>query len=109
MDLINGGWASEKILDLIEHIKQNKYSSELYPGSSLGRLLISKPENGKLNYQRTLTVETKMNMKEISFEYSDWDIISDISESPVLRKAECEPEKLIDMFEEFLKWNKNWF
>tara|TARA_R100000935_G_C2713494_1_gene115035 strand:+ start:63 stop:485 length:423 start_codon:yes stop_codon:yes gene_type:complete len=108
VDLIKGGWANEKVLDLIEHIKNSKYSSEFYPGSSLGRLLISKPENGKLNFQRTLTVETKMNKKEIVLEYSDWDAIKDKSENPVLWRNECQPENLIEKFNEFIKWNKNW-
>ncbi|MAL58552.1 MAG: hypothetical protein CMC14_00740 [Flavobacteriaceae bacterium] len=107
-DLIKGGWANETVLDLIDHIKNSKYSSEFYPGSSLGRLLISKPENGKLNYQRTLSVETKMNEKEIVLEYSDWDTINDKSENPVLWRTECQPENLIEKFDEFIKWNKNW-
>lgn len=109
VDLIKGGWANEKVLDLIEHIKKSNYSSEFYPGSSMGRLLISKPKNGKLNYQRTLSVETKMHQKEIVLEYSDWDIIKDKSENPILWRTECLPENLIEKFEEFIKWNKNWF
>jgi hypothetical protein len=106
--LIKGGWANEKVLDLIEYIKSSKYSTEFYPDSSLGRLLISKLENGKLNYQRTLTVKTKMNQKEIILEYSDWNAIKDKSENPVLWKAECQPENLIEKFNGFIKWNKNW-
>ncbi|MGV7105755.1 hypothetical protein [Flavobacterium sp. U410] len=107
-DLIKGGWANEKVLDLIEYIKSSKYSTEFYPDSSLGRLLISKLENGKLNYHRTLTVKTKMNQKEIILEYSDWNVIKDKSENPVLWKAECQPRNLIEKFNEFIKWNKNW-
>lgn len=108
VDLVKSGWANKNFLDLIEHIINSKYSSELYPGSSLGRLLISKPENGKLNYQRTLTVETKMNKKEIALEYSDWDNIKKVNETNVLWRTECVAENLIEKFDEFLKWNKNW-
>ena len=106
--LIEGKRATEKVMELIEYIENSKYSTELYPGSSLGRLLISKPEGGKLNYQRTLSIDTSPFRKRILLEYSDWDTVQDRSENPVLWRVECEPENLIDTFEGFIKWNKNW-
>ena len=52
------------------------YSTKLFAGSSMWRLLMSKPDpNGKLNYQQTLTISWNYKTLMYILEYSDWDII----------------------------------
>lgn len=109
-DLIEGGWANEAVLNLIKYIRKTQYSKLLFPGSSLGTLLISKPRNGKLNYQQTLSISDQGSKNKIKLNYSDWDIINkeEDAERAILWNEEINNEELIDKFEEFMNWNRNW-
>jgi hypothetical protein len=106
--IVNGGWANEKMINFINYVKKSKYSSQLYPGTSLGVLLISKPENGKLNFQRTLAIDSKKNQNKVTLKYTDWDTIETEKEDPTLWEEECDFVELEIKFEEFMKWNKYW-
>ena len=76
----------------------------------MGTLLISKPTNGRLNYQQTLAISISEEKGKIELEYSDWDKINNRDEwrNAILWKAECYEDKLKDKFLQFIKWNKNW-
>lgn len=108
--LISAGWTNEKVLQLIDHIRKTKYAAELFPGSSMGALLLSKPRRGKLNYQQTLTVSFDNQRNKFIMKYSDWDIIDnkDEWEKSILWEAECIGEELTNKFDEFIAWNTNW-
>lgn len=107
---IHSGWTNKAVIDLIEYIRQTPYADKFFPGSSIGTLLISKPKNGKLNYQQTLAVSVDNQTNRIFLKYSDWDTIDrqEDWEKTILWTAECSTEDLKDKFEEFIKWNKNW-
>jgi hypothetical protein len=108
--LISAGWTNERVLHLIEYIRKSKYAAELFPGSSMGTLLISKPRHGQLNYQQTLAVSFDNQKNNFIMKYSDWDIIDnqDEWEKSILWKVECNGEELKNKFDEFIMWNTNW-
>ena len=108
--LIAGGWTNKAVVDLIEYIRNTHRAGIFFPGISLGTLLISKPENGKLNYQRTLAISVNSQTNKIYLTYTDWDTIDKQEEweRTVLWSAECSEEQLQDKFAEFLKWNEKW-
>jgi hypothetical protein len=108
--LISGGWTNNYVLELINYIRTSEYADRLFPGTSLGTLLISKPRNGKLNYQQTLAISVNNEKTKIKLTYSDWDVIDrrEESQKAILWKAECNGEKLKETFCEFMEWNKNW-
>ena len=110
-DLLPGGFTSQEIVDLVKYISESKFSYHLFPGSSLGRLLISKPRQGKLNYQQTLTIELKWNSGIIKLTYDDWDTLNagDKTSNAILWTKECSGKQLFDNFNEFVSWNKSWF
>jgi hypothetical protein len=107
-DLISGGWTNEYVLDFINYIRTTEYANIFFPGSSLGTLLISKPTNGKLNYQQTLAISVEN--EKIKLKYSDWDAIDtpDDWKKTVLWIAECHGRELKVKFLEFIEWNTNW-
>ncbi|MBK9726529.1 MAG: hypothetical protein IPO86_00260 [Saprospiraceae bacterium] len=107
---VKGGWANESIINLVRYIISKEYDDKFFPGSSLGRLLISKPKDGILNYQQTLTISTDQETNKIKFEYSDWDTIEDKKdfEKSIIWSCECLDSQLQEKFEEFISWNKNW-
>lgn len=109
-NLISGGWTNKGVINLIEYIRKKNHADNFFPGSSLGTLLISKPKNGKLNYQQTLAVSVDKLTNKISLSYSDWDTIDKQEDwkSAILWTAECSEEQLVFKFEEFAKWNKKW-
>lgn len=108
--IINGGWTDESVLGFINYILQTDYADRFFPGSSLGTLLISKPEKGRLNYQRTLAISFDRQASIFRMTYSDWDTIAseDDGSKAVLWTAECSGNELQFKFDEFMKWNKNW-
>lgn len=96
--------------NFIDWILRTGYSNELFAGSSMWRLLISKPTiDGKLNYQQTLKIEFDNATSLYSMEYSDWNTIdsSEEYEKAIIWKRKCTKLELITNFLEFIKWN-NW-
>ncbi len=108
--LITGGWTNKHVLELINYIRTTKYADMFFPGSSLGTLLISKPKNGRLNYQQTLAISVDKENDKIELKYSDWDTIDNQDEwqKAILWRGECKGDKLKDKFLEFIEWNENW-
>lgn len=108
--IVKGGWANESIINLVTYIITKEYDDKFFPGSSLGTLLISKPKDGILNYQQTLTISTERETNKIKFKYSDWDTIEDKKdfEKSIIWSCECLDSQLQEKFEEFISWNKNW-
>ncbi|WP_276371483.1 hypothetical protein [Chryseolinea sp. H1M3-3] len=80
-ELVDAGWTSHHIFNFVAWINRNAYSSVLFPGFSLGKLLISKPTNGKLNYQQTLAVWYDKRTDLFTLQYSAWDQIDSQEES----------------------------
>jgi hypothetical protein len=109
--LLPGGFTSQEIVDLVKYISESNFSYQLFCGSSLGRLLISKPRQGKLNYQQTLSIEKEWNSNVIKLTYDDRDILNkgDNTSNAILWTTECSGEQLFDKFNEFISWNKSWF
>src|SRR5690349_16500952 len=107
--LVHGGWTSNDILSFIEWIKNSEYSSQLFPGSSMGTLLISKPRNGKLNYQQTLSISYDNQTRLFTMKYSDWDLIDspEESEKAIQWTATCPGGDLNRNFIEFIN-QSNW-
>ncbi len=108
--LIRASWTNEKILQLIEHIRTTRHVAELFPGSSMGTLLISKLRNGKLNYQQTLAVSFDIQKSKFIMKYSDWDTIDSKEEweKSIIWQTECDGEDLKNKFDEFIEWNATW-
>jgi hypothetical protein len=108
--LIASGWTNKGVVDLIEYIRHTNYAETFFPGSSIGTLLISKPEDGKLNYQQTLAISVDNQTNKIFLEYTDWDTIDKEEDwkRTVLWSAECLEGQLEDKFKEFIEWNKKW-
>ena len=108
--LVNGGWTRTEIVDFITYVSNTNWASLLFPGSSLGTLLISKPHNGKLNYQQTLAIRYDDILDLFKMQYSDYDTIDSKKEwkNAILWSKECKGIDLIKNFNEFLKWNKKW-
>src|SRR5690606_31440422 len=108
--IINGGWTNRSILDFIKYIRLSKYAEIFFPGSSMGTLLISKPDKGRLNYQRTLAISFDNQKNTFKLSYSDWDTIDKREDykRAILWEQECDIDELQMKFEEFIKWNKNW-
>ncbi len=97
--------------NFIDWILRTRYSEELFAGSSMWRLLISKPNpNGKLNYQQTLKIEFDNGTGLYEMEYSDWDTISDKDDykKAILWTRKSTGIELVNNFLEFINWNKNW-
>lgn len=108
--LVEARWTSHHLLTFIDWINQNTYSGILFPGFSLGKLLISKPRNGKLNYQQTLAIAYDNQTELFRLQYSDWDTITsqDEYEKAIQWTAKCPGTDLCTNFLEFLKWKSNW-
>ena len=97
--------------NFINWILRTRYSEELFAGSSMWRLFISKPTTeGKLNYQQTLKIEFDSVTSLYKMEYSDWNII-DIAEDyekAIIWTRKCTGLELISNFLEFIELNRNW-
>ena len=108
--LVKANWTSHHLLSFIEWINGNSYTGILFPGFSLGTLLISKPKNGKLNYQQTLAIKYDNQTDLFTMEYSDWDLIESKEESEKAIKwtLKCPGIDLGRHFIEFLNWKQNW-
>ena len=111
LSLIEGGWTNSEVVELIRFISENKYGEMLFPGSSLGRLLISKPQSGKLNYQQTLEVAVNHSNGKILMTYTNFDLIDNFDEykNAIEWHKEVTDRNLIYDFLEFVEWNKSWF
>lgn len=109
--LVAAGWTDTRILDFINYLRKTSYASVLFPGSSMGNLLISKPKNGKLNYQQTLAIKFDRSTDLFLMEYSDWDLIDsrDDTKKAIQWNIKCSGIELAQRFQEFAEWNKNWF
>lgn len=108
--LVDAGWTSHHILTFIDWFNGNAYSSLLFPGFSLGKLLISKPKDGKLNYQQTLAISYDNRTNLFTMQYSDWDLINsrDELEKAIQWSLKCPGTDLCRHFIEFSRWNNNW-
>ena len=107
--LVNAGWTDNRILDFIYYMTTTSYSSVLFPGSSLGTLLISKPKDGKLNYQQTLAIKYDNTTDLFTMEYSDWDLIESADDTKKIQwNIKCSGIELGQRFQDFLAWNKDW-
>ncbi len=108
--LIDGGWTEKKILDFINYLNSTSYSSVLFPGSSLGTLLISKPKCGRLNYQQTLSIKYENLTNLFIMEYTVWDLIDsdDKTKKEIRWNIKCTGIELIPRFHDFLAWNEEW-
>jgi hypothetical protein len=108
--LTKSGWTHFSILDFIRYIQTTIYATILFPGSSLGTLLISKPKDGYLNYQQTLAISFDRTTELFTLQYSDWDLIesADDSAKAILWTVKCPGIELGQKFLDFLKWKKNW-
>ena len=67
--LLYAGWTLEEIWSLSNYIYESPFAYFLYPGTSLGKLLISKPVNGKLDYSKTLHVIPDVMNNNINLKY----------------------------------------
>ncbi len=108
--LSKAGWTDFSILDFIHYIRTTTYETNLFPGSSLGTLLISKPKGGYLNYQQTLSISFDKITGLFTMKYSDWETInsSDDSDKAILWIAKCAGIELGQKFQDFMLWQKNW-
>ena len=111
VSLIDGGWTNSEVVDLIRFISGSKYGAILFPGSSVGRLLISKPQNGRLNYQQTLDVTVDIADKSIVMTYTNFDLIESLDDhrTSIEWQKTVENGNLLRSFLEFVEWNKLWF
>lgn len=108
--LANIGWVHFAIVDFINYVRTTVYETTLFPGSSLGTLLISKPNDGFLNYQQTLSISFDNTTGLFTMKYSDWDTIDskDDFEKAILWTVKCSGIELGQKFQDFLDWQKNW-
>ncbi len=107
----DSNFAMNELLELVNWIRSTNLSQFLFPGTSLGRLLISKPdEQGKLNYQQTLKIGFHQESGNYDFSYSDWDLIDKNSEyqKAILWSNSYKPDELRNGLEEFLVWKPEW-
>lgn len=111
LSLIEGGWTNSEVVELIRFISESKYGETLFPDSSLGTLLISKPQNGRLNYQQTLEVAVNNSEGKMYLIYTNFDLINSIDEykNSIEWCKEVEEGNLKRDFFEFVAWNKSWF
>jgi len=109
-DLANNGWTDNAIIELITYISISEFGAKLFPGSSLGTLLISKPIDGRLNYQTTLGISFDKKTNKFVFSYSDWDSIDNREDyiKAIIWKQECQKSELKTSFIDFIKWNETW-
>lgn len=105
--LLYAGWTIEEILNLTVYIYKSPISQILYPGTSMGKLLISKPINGILNYNQTFSVTPDIEKNKIYMKY-----LSRKDKNSVDRETmwnyECSSNNLIEKFNEFMEWNIDW-
>ena len=94
------GWDVKPIKYIVRHICNSEYTSRLYPGISIMRLLISKPDDGKLNFSNTLTIDYNHDkLKQLlRFIYRE--------DGEQKYSNECQASEGIDTFEEFMRWRK---
>ncbi len=106
----SNGSVDRGLTDFINWMCGNSHSEELFAGSSLFTLLISKPKNGKLNYQQTLAINFDLGTGLYEMKYSDWDTIEkpEDSKDAILWKVKCTGIELPMRFIQFMKWNKSW-
>ena len=104
------GTVDHGMTDFISWIIQTNHSERLFAGSSMYRLLISKPKNGKLNYQQTLSISFDKPTGLYTMQYSDWDTIDHEKDykDAIQWKSKCTGIELAARFLEFLEWNKSW-
>tara|TARA_Y100000590_G_scaffold394408_1_gene473546 strand:- start:430 stop:873 length:444 start_codon:yes stop_codon:yes gene_type:complete len=110
-ELRYSNFASNELYEFVNWIRKTTLSQLLFPGISLGQLLISKSdEHGRLNYQKTLKIGLNQQTGNYDFSYSDWDLIregSDWGKAIVWAKS-CQTDQLRNCFEEFLAWKPEW-
>ncbi|SKC84391.1 hypothetical protein [Ohtaekwangia koreensis] len=69
---INGGHNLRPIRFIIRHIIERGYNMIMFPGTSMYTLLISLPEDNKVNYNKTLRIEFDQRTENLKFRFSDW-------------------------------------
>ena len=94
------GWDVKPIKYIVRHILNSEYSSRLYPGTSMMRLLVSKPVDGRLNFTETLLIDYNHDKlkQQIRFVYT--------KDKQEKYSDFCQATEGIDTFEEFMKWRK---
>ena len=109
-DFLENNYKPEAFVELVEYILTQDYADKLYPGTSVGNLLISKPIDGKLNFQKTLKISDRHYDNKLELRYSDLDLIDnrDDYENAILWKVDCYEYQLIKKFKEFISWKKDW-
>jgi hypothetical protein len=109
--LANAGWTDHSIVAFLHYIGTTIYETKLFPGSSLGNLLISRPnKDGYLNYQQTLSISFDKATGFFTLRYFDWDSIdsADDSDKATLWSVKCFGIELGQRFQDFLTWQKTW-
>lgn len=109
-DFLENNCKPEALVELVEYILTQDYADKLYPGTSIGNLLISKPIDGNLNFQKTLKISDRHYDNKLELRYSDLDLIDnrDDYKNAILWKVDCYEYQLIKKFEEFISWKKDW-
>jgi hypothetical protein len=111
LSLCKTGFTNMAIMELVIHVRKD-YATQLFPGSSLGKFLLSKPDaDGRLNFQQTLFAEKDWLSDKVTLAYQDFNtsLLTDSSRTHILWRTECySGEELIERFEEFVRWNKSW-
>lgn len=105
--LLYAGWTLEEILNLANYIYESPMALTLYPGTSIGKLLISKPINGFLNYNQTLSITPDLQNNKIHIRYFKF-INEDLINREIVWYYECTKNNLIEKFNEFMNWNNDW-
>lgn len=105
--LLYAGWTLKEIWNLSNYIYESSFAFILYPGTSMGKLLISKPIDGKLNYNQTLSIIPDVESNKIYIKYYKYKD-NNILEKEILWRKECLENNLINRFNEFMNWNSDW-
>ncbi|HRF80862.1 MAG TPA: hypothetical protein PL070_12345 [Flavobacteriales bacterium] len=85
---------------LIEHILDAGYSKGLFPGTSMYRLLVSLPVDGKVDYSRTLGIRYDELTQVVGFKLKLNQVIA--------WETTCQPSEIIDTLEHFLNEHPDW-
>lgn len=106
----NNGSVPIGMVYIIQSIYNSVYSEQLFAGASMFTLLISRPKNGRLNYQQTLSIKFESLTGLYNMQYSDWDLISDPSDwkKAIVWTCNCVDIEMDKNFFRFMEANKQW-
>jgi hypothetical protein len=106
-DLISKNFNLRPIRFLIRHIISNNYSDKLFSGTSLYDLLISLPENDKVNFNKTLKINFNQKNQIVKFNYSQLDRFEKTKQNQTWT-IECQATEINETFEYFLLLHDEW-